>query len=71
MLFRSPAYVDADELSVWARDSVAAISETGIFRGADGQFRPKDSITRQEMILTLDRVFQNYPVEQPEQPAAA
>lgn len=66
-----PAYVDADELSVWARDSVAAISETGIFRGADGQFRPKDSITRQEMILTLDRVFQNYPVEQPEQPAAA
>lgn len=67
-----PAYEDADALSEWARESVAAISESGIFRGADGRFRPKDSITRQEMILTLDRVFKNYPVEKKEpEPAAA
>lgn len=68
----APAYEDADILSEWARESVAAVSESGIFQGADGQFRPKDSITRQEIILALDRVFKNYPVEKEEpDPAAA
>ena len=61
-----PNYQDAGDLSDWARECVAAVSENGIFRGADGLFRPKDSITRQEMILTFDRVFTNYPVEKDE-----
>lgn len=66
-----PDYADAAALSGWARGPVAAISESGIFRGTNGLFRPKDSITRQEMILTLERVFDNYPVEKTEEEIAA
>lgn len=66
-----PDYEDAGELSAWARESVAAVSENGIFQGSDGMFRPRDSITRQEMVLALDRVFSQYPVEKSEPDAAA
>lgn len=61
-----PPYDDNGSLSGWARDNVAAISETGILQGAGHLFRPRDPITRQEMILTLDRVFEKYPVEKKE-----
>ncbi len=64
------AFTDAGSISAWAKESVGAISELKILRGAKGLFRPGDPMTREEMILALNRVHELYPQPEPEANAA-
>ena len=49
----------ADTQTHWAREAIDTWSGIGIIQGADGKFRPDDSITRGETAVILDRVM-NY-----------
>ncbi|HHT46590.1 MAG TPA: S-layer homology domain-containing protein, partial [Firmicutes bacterium] len=49
-------YKDSGVISDWAEGAVKAISAAGIMSGyPDGTFRPQNSITRAETIVTLER----------------
>lgn len=45
---------------VWYRDSVAAVYELGLMQGADGLFRPADSVTLGEAVALADRLHSLY-----------
>jgi uncharacterized repeat protein (TIGR01451 family) len=47
--------VDAD---AWYAKYVAAAEKAGIFQGADGRFRPDDSISREELAVVLIRLLE-------------
>jgi hypothetical protein len=48
------AFKDAEFASPWAKDSIQKARDLGIFSGdSDGNFRPKDSITRQEIAKVI------------------
>ncbi|MCI8526567.1 MAG: hypothetical protein HFF17_11790 [Oscillospiraceae bacterium] len=51
------AYPDADAISAWARSSVAAATEAGLLQGTDKGFQPKNSMTREQMVAALHRVY--------------
>jgi len=54
------AYKDESNIASWARSSVAAVNKLGLMKGDDtSQFRPNDSMTRQETAMLLARVLQN------------
>ncbi len=42
----------------WFFDSVAAVSNAGYMKGADGLFRPNDPITREELAVLMVRICQ-------------
>ncbi len=64
------AFNDAGEISAWAKESVGAVSGLKILRGAKGLFRPGEAMTREEMIVALNRVHDLYPQPEPEKAAA-
>ena len=54
----STAYVDASDISVWAKPYVQKVYQLGLMRGSDGLFRPQDQVTREEAAVMLDAILQ-------------
>ncbi len=53
------AYVDEAQISAWAKEAVAQMSEAGIFAGRDGSsFAPEAAITRAEAAVVVKRLLQ-------------
>jgi len=50
-------YLDYDDISSWAKRTVALVDELGIMRGDDVTFRPKDNVTREEAAAIIKRVY--------------
>ncbi|MDY4975589.1 MAG: S-layer homology domain-containing protein [Clostridia bacterium] len=51
-------FQDAEEISAWAYDSVAAVSTVGLIRGnGNGQFCPKNNATRAECTSLIRRLL--------------
>lgn len=50
---------DVDENDVNFRE-IAAMNELGIIMGSEGNFRPNDTITRQEFAVMLERIYKSY-----------
>ncbi len=47
-------FADADQISAWAKDSVAAAGAAGLLQGrGDGQFAPQEQLTRAESVQVL------------------
>ncbi len=52
-------FVDANEISSWARESVMSLKETGILNGKPGnRFDPNASSTRAEITTVLRRLIE-------------
>ena len=49
-------YADQDEISDWAKSSIDKTTALGLIEGNGGKFRPKDSITKEEVITILLRL---------------
>lgn len=49
-------YLDNNEISGWAYNSVMAISSAGIMSGSNNYFNPKDKITVQEALIAIYRI---------------
>ncbi|WP_246058075.1 S-layer homology domain-containing protein [Paenibacillus illinoisensis] len=54
----STTYVDASDISVWAKPYVQKVYQLGLMRGNDGLFRPQDQVTREEAAVMLDAILQ-------------
>nr|QGA89391.1 glycoside hydrolase [Paenibacillus xylanilyticus] len=54
----STTYVDASDISVWAKPYVQKVYQLGLMRGSDGLFRPQDQVTREEAAVMLDAILQ-------------
>lgn len=52
------SYSDQDKISSWARSSVAKVTELGFMQGNGNYFHPKQSLTRGEAAVLLDRILQ-------------
>lgn len=52
----------SDVKNHWAKTQISKFSEYGIIQGADGNFRPDDSITRGEIAVIIDKLM-NYQVK--------
>ena len=50
-------YNDSADISDWAKTDISKVTNAGLMRG-DGGFRPKDNITRQELVIILLRLSQ-------------
>ena len=51
-------YVDDDQISPWAKDSVYKVTEKGIMIGDDlGKFNPNAPVTRQELAVVIERML--------------
>ena len=49
---------DADTISSFAQDAVKELYEVGIINGMpDGTFKPKDSATRAQVAVMVDRIL--------------
>lgn len=54
-------FTDNDDIASWAVESIATAQAQGLLLGnADGSFAPKAQMTREQMILTLTRVYNQY-----------
>lgn len=52
-------YKDFNAVSSWAKPYVSTITELGLMQGSNGDFNPKQALTRQEAAMILDRIVQN------------
>lgn len=51
------SFTDEETISIWAKEAVQALVEKGILKGnPDGNFRPKDPITRAEVVTILENI---------------
>ncbi len=51
-------FADENEISDWAKESVKSCACLGLFRGDEkGKFNPKDNISKEECIVTLNRLY--------------
>lgn len=51
------AFVDSDQISEWAKDEVEALIASGYLQGrTDGTLAPKDSLTRADFVMMLDKI---------------
>lgn len=54
----SLAFADKDEISAWAKDAVASMAHEGIINGmGDNMFAPKNSATRAQAVVVLERIL--------------
>lgn len=53
-------FSDAANVSAWAKDSVAAMINSGYITGSNGKINPKANITRAEFAAIMDRVVTTY-----------
>lgn len=52
-------FKDQNKIAQWAADAVKTVYENGIMAGdADGNFRPEDSVTRQELAVVLAKIIE-------------
>ena len=51
-----PNYNDWNEVSNWAKDAVATLSNKKLMVGSDGNFNPKNNITRAEVAVLFSRL---------------
>lgn len=51
-----PNYKDWNEVSDWAKDAVATLSDKELFVGSNGSFNPKNNITRAEVSVLFSRL---------------
>lgn len=56
----SLSYKDSSKISEWAIPSVSVLTQEGIITGNNGEFRPKDNITRAEVITILNNILGGY-----------
>lgn len=56
-------FSDADQVSPWARDAVAALAERQVLLGHNGKFSPKEPVTRAALAAVLDRAITSYITE--------
>jgi hypothetical protein len=57
-------FIDAGEMSDWARDSIAALAKSGKMNGyEDGMLRPKSPITREEFAQIMHKIVALYITE--------
>jgi len=54
-------FSDSASISAWAKESVDAVSGAGLLSGSGGAFYPKEHISREEMIVALQRARTQYP----------
>ena len=50
-------YADDSKIASWAKDEVYFLKLKGLMVGSNGQFNPKNNITRQEVAVLLDNVY--------------
>lgn len=56
-------YSDAEEIDLWARNSVSFLSDAKIMRGyEDGRFAPNDLYTWEQCLSTLVRLYEDLPI---------
>lgn len=53
-------YTDISNISDWAISSVSALTQEGFISGDNGLFRPKDYITRAEVVTILNNILGGY-----------
>ncbi|RAV05097.1 S-layer homology domain-containing protein [Paenibacillus sp. YN15] len=54
------AFADADQISAWAKDAVAAANAAGLLQGrGNGQFAPQNQLTRAESVQVLYNLLKN------------
>lgn len=53
-------FTDEDEISEWAKSSLAFMVENGYVNGADGELNPQDNITREEFAQVMMNVVSVY-----------
>lgn len=53
----TPNYLDAQNIAVYAKDSVQKMSEEGFLRGADGYFNPLALITREQAASIAQKLY--------------
>lgn len=56
----SLSYKDSSKISEWAIPSVSVLTQEGIITGNNSEFRPKDNITRAEVITILNNILGGY-----------
>lgn len=60
-----PPFPDEAEIADWARDNISVLRGWGVMEGtADGSFRPLDTYTREQCIVTFLRLFDCAPISQ-------
>lgn len=57
-------YADAADIRDWAAPFVAAATELKLIQGVDGQFQPKRTMTLEQMIIAMDRVYARWEATQ-------
>jgi len=50
-------FADVDDISPWAKPAVEIAFEQEIMKGSDGNFYPHDMMTREEVFVTLYRIY--------------
>jgi hypothetical protein len=53
----SLSYADGASVSAWAREYVSAATDAGILRGAAGSFRPSAPMTREQLAVAMERMY--------------
>ena len=53
-------FVDEKDISSWSQEAVASLVAKGMIVGSDGKFRPKEPITRAEVVTILNRLLGDY-----------
>ena len=54
------SFLDADEISEWAKGSVYALVNAGYVQGSSGKLNPKSSIRRDEFAQLMHNLFKQY-----------
>ena len=60
----APAFADAKQLAAWARGAVGTLTANGVMKGngtgAYARFMPKDTTTREQSIVLVYRIFEQF-----------
>ena len=51
-------YTDSDAISSWAAEAVSQVTATGLMAGTDGRFAPQDTVTTEQAIALLVKVYE-------------
>ena len=51
-------YTDGDTISSWAIEAVSQVTATGLMEGTDGRFDPQDTVTTEQAIALLVKVYE-------------
>ncbi|MER2113136.1 MAG: S-layer homology domain-containing protein, partial [Solibacillus isronensis] len=52
----APAYMDDAKISAHAKEAVASLKAAGIMTGIDNEFNPKQSLTRAQAAVVLNKI---------------